>query len=779
MAVQTFLDCNTSSVQDAAEFYASQGLQPVKILPKQKKPFETEWQKKDYGTPEKAFAAFAGHKGNIGIRGDDKGNTAIDFDNKDFANAMLCEMPELHDTLQSGGKKGDPMGHYLIQADVPFKEKSIIKMGPKDADGARSKETYADIRSLGGQIVVAPSIHPEGMQYKWRNNNPILRVKTSRLMLAIANVCDAMDVKNPYEETVANRAVDRSIFRLVKERVKLSDVAGTTAAMIDCIIHKEITPSKALKLYHKTNSWYCHSCHGGGDVIGLYAELHGLTMLNAALALAKKFNIEIPDSVRSYSGKFDLTSVLKEITQPDRFGSGVKNGKPYFGIQIMVNEREDKVGKDGSKRSIEVERIKPFVVMGSQSYVAPDAMKKYGFDFPRDFGSVEVNWDRKKIFPYLKNGEKAKSTKEILERLIALNKKTVWQHSEDSHMIVSAYTMAAYMFQAFEQMPRIVFIGLAGSGKSVQTDVMAAVGLNPITSADCSKSFVFRSVENTGGLVCVDNFDNLNEDVQKDFVQLFDTSFEQGRGAGRTEDTGRAKIPRKFRTYCPMIVNCTSLAWMRQQSSKSRTIFIRMETKNNIELQRLKDISKEELAEIRHDLRVWSLERWQALSEYTVDAAIFTNREGDIFRPILAVLNEAGSDYHTKGIEYLKAMADEFQRDELDAFEGELISAIWAVATRTKEATFTTTPKDLATVILYQRGIREYDGQFPNKAYQTELTTLFSNTIPNSMKSIPTIKITRPHGKKTFALSKPDFVRFCMARAIDLDGMRNWSQNTL
>jgi hypothetical protein len=39
--------------------------------------------------------------------------------------------------------------------------------------------------------------------------------------------------------------------------------------------------------------WYCHYCKRGGDVIDLWAELHGLPLLEAAHDLAERFSLRV------------------------------------------------------------------------------------------------------------------------------------------------------------------------------------------------------------------------------------------------------------------------------------------------------------------------------------------------------------------------------------------------------------------------------------------------------------------------------------------------------
>ena len=48
----------------------------------------------------------------------------------------------------------------------------------------------------------------------------------------------------------------------------------------------------AVKYYADTNTWYCFSCHTGGDVITLYQKSEGLEFMPAIKALAQQIGID-------------------------------------------------------------------------------------------------------------------------------------------------------------------------------------------------------------------------------------------------------------------------------------------------------------------------------------------------------------------------------------------------------------------------------------------------------------------------------------------------------
>lgn len=282
--VNSFLDCNNASVQDAADFYTRQGLKIVKIQHGEKKPVELDWTNKVF-TPKQARIAFEGQF-NIGVRGDESGLIGIDCDEQRFKDALFRELPMLKETLQSRGKK--ETGHCWVKLTRPLKNESV-RMHLED-----KKITFADLRGIGGQIVVAPSIHPEGMQYQWLNNNQILPLDTDVFLDALDSACLAVGVKNPYRKHEKKPIIpqpEKNIFTAVKEVVRIQDVLGTHDERLDCFVHKEETPSQAMRVYPETNSVYCFSCGWSGDVISVHAKKEGLTQIEAAKDLALKYGV--------------------------------------------------------------------------------------------------------------------------------------------------------------------------------------------------------------------------------------------------------------------------------------------------------------------------------------------------------------------------------------------------------------------------------------------------------------------------------------------------------
>ena len=86
------------------------------------------------------------------------------------------------------------------------------------------------------------------------------------------------DIKIPID---VQRALKFPIENLYTGQLKRSE----KTRMGKCPFHEDETPSFAI--YPETNSWFCFSGCGGGDVIKFYMRLHGCDFSTAVEELSK------------------------------------------------------------------------------------------------------------------------------------------------------------------------------------------------------------------------------------------------------------------------------------------------------------------------------------------------------------------------------------------------------------------------------------------------------------------------------------------------------------
>jgi hypothetical protein len=464
---------------------------------------------------------------------------------------------------------------------------------------------------------------------------------------------------------------------------------------------------------------------------------------------------------KQYASPEDI--LTNEIVLPDRFGMGIKGGKLYFGV-IAASVTQEPV----------------MAVYDGELRIGKETLETLGYNIGKEYCSIgSETWNRKYLLTYLRAKKITPvpplSTKRLIEEIVKLNKTLAWHPDEAAHIVIAAYILSSYMFVAYKQFPRMVFMGMSDSGKSTQTNLMTKLAVNPITSADATKSYLFRQVEAAAGMVVIDNFDNIGKDAQNEFIQLYDTSFEEGRPVGRTEDEGKKKVPKMFRTYCPMVVNCVDLSWIQQSSSKSRTIFVQMLSKpESASLTKMEDIPNDQFEWLKHEMRIWAVENYSRISNLEVSTE-FNNRRADIARPLLTTLKDAGEEYYELGKSFLSKSFEEYTSEDESSEMTDLIFCIWEKLQERYTQSERTIPvtewqaKTLAEYLLTRQGIRSHSGERENPRYPEMLQGKAISLAPK-IKTLPYYSSHRKDGRRYYSFNIHTFAQWMLRKGFTPEG---------
>lgn len=148
---------------DHALAYAARGWRVAPIPPGHKHPAGiTDWQAKATTDPDRIRRYWTAHPthGVCIVTGPESGVWALDIDPDDGGDDSLCALEAaygpLPDTVQS--LTGGGGTHYLFawpdEGEIRNSASGVLGVG-------------IDVRGVGGQIVVAPTIHPNGHPYAW------------------------------------------------------------------------------------------------------------------------------------------------------------------------------------------------------------------------------------------------------------------------------------------------------------------------------------------------------------------------------------------------------------------------------------------------------------------------------------------------------------------------------------------------------------------------------------------------------------------------------------
>src|SRR5262249_46448314 len=87
-------------------------------------------------------------------------------------------------TEMRGGRDGAPLSHWWYVCQDIKTEKWIDPNKPEDGDRAM----IVELRSTGGQTVVAPSVHPSGDSYIWHGELKPTKIDVAALRKAVSRV---------------------------------------------------------------------------------------------------------------------------------------------------------------------------------------------------------------------------------------------------------------------------------------------------------------------------------------------------------------------------------------------------------------------------------------------------------------------------------------------------------------------------------------------------------------------------------------------------------------
>jgi len=193
--------------------------------------------------------------------------------------------------------------------------------------------------------------------------------------------------------------------------------------------------------------------------------------------------------------------------------------------------------------------------------------------------------------------------------------------SESTGKLIANYVLLTWLYDCFDAVSYLAFMGDTGSGKS---QFMFRVGLicyrAIIASGASSVSSLFRMVDRYKGSVVIDEADLEKSDTTQDMVKFYNTGAMRGGAITKSVDVvlpdGRHDYEeRSFQTYCPKLM--TLKRNFQDDAVTSRSLVIRLQPREMIELVRknvplnIDDQIREKTRALRNLLLRFRMETWQ------------------------------------------------------------------------------------------------------------------------------------------------------------------------
>ena len=193
--------------------------------------------------------------------------------------------------------------------------------------------------------------------------------------------------------------------------------------------------------------------------------------------------------------------------------------------------------------------------------------------------------------------------------------------SESTAKLIANYVLLTWLYDCFDAVSYLVFMGDTGSGKS---EFMLRVGLicyRTIRSSGASSvSSLFRMVDRYKGSVVIDEADLEKSDTTQDMVKFYNTGAMKHGAITKSVDVvlpdGRHDYEeRSFQTYCPKLM--TLKRSFQDDAVTSRSLVIKLQPRETVELVRkniplnINDTIREKTRALRNLLLRFRMENWQ------------------------------------------------------------------------------------------------------------------------------------------------------------------------
>lgn len=486
-------------------------------------------------------------------------------------------------------------------------------------------------------------------------------------------------------------------------------------------------------------------------------------------------NIVVASSLSETPNKVDQNRVKRFMTDlviEPRFGQGVmpKDGTLYYGLTFASAENQ-------------TEPEPGIVFSDKRNFIGMKELTEIGFRKDKPFVADTMllgAWKPSNALKFLQGEYDAGLTaKQLLEGLVAINKRYMSHTDERTHLALMTYAVAASMYTVFPSFARWVFVGAAGSGKTVQADIIAKLTANgKHYTPQTTEASLIRSVEVNAGLVVLDNMDDPELLKTGSVSLLWDVGHSPASSAKVEKDKKGEFKTTYFNVYCPMIMTTTSdeLLPASSMSRAFRLMFITHD-KNCGDCKRLEKANTPEvtaaLEEMNHLIRIWCLTHYREVRQVYNELNVASNgREAENANPLLAVAKLAGAEVFEELSEYLEDIENaKTQSRNAESEETELLEVMRELLESDKSELLFLEARGLAELMAMKMGIQHRGDGNPDPAFDKQVRYLAKTARKMLITHIGITNSKRSSsGRLQLVVLRQNAIRYLKGRGVKVSG---------
>lgn len=265
----------------------------IPLRERDKIPIEKSWQDKaQYRYDDPFLLSHIQKSGNIGIVCCKGQPLVIDFDEEEIEKKIAPLLPKTF-TVRSG--RGRLHKYYICS------NAENMKILDKE------KNTLCDIQADRKQVVIPPSIHPNGNEYYVIDNSEITNISMSEIKALFSDYISKDKIKTQIYSNDGASELKRSItFEMLLRDFGIDISKNPTM----CPLGHHSDGQKCFHYDDTKQLAYCFHCEWGGDIISLTQEKDKCDFKKAMKLLSERYNIKI--SAQNLIEKTEKISAIEE-----------------------------------------------------------------------------------------------------------------------------------------------------------------------------------------------------------------------------------------------------------------------------------------------------------------------------------------------------------------------------------------------------------------------------------------------------------------------------------
>ena len=279
------------------------------------------------------------------------------------------------------------------------------------------------------------------------------------------------------------------------------------------------------------------------------------------------------------------------------------------------------------------------------------------------------------------------SLADVLDSVVELLRRYVVFEHDDDAVLVALYIALTYCFDRFKHLPLLVITSaVKRSGKSTLLELVGHLSQRALFATSATAAVLFRAGDRYRPTLLWDEVDNAFTDNGDLKAILNSGASKSAPYVWRCEKLGDAYVERAFNVFYPKVVAGINLEHCLSDTTLDRSIIVKLTRANPSH--RLGDASVEAWPLARQLCR--AITDCQLTANADMLPTWLTQREADMFLPLLAIAAEAGREWYERALNAIREHVQRIADEKLDVNE-RLLRDVLAVFERSNRESMTAT----------------------------------------------------------------------------------------